>query len=153
MAVYLVRHAKAGARGYGAADEQRALTDAGWQQADALAGWLGPLATGRLLSSPYLRCRQTLEPLSARIGREVESVVWLSEAMPFGPVLDQLLELPDGSVLCSHGDLIPDVVAALIRRGTLTLGEPRWEKGSAWVLERDTESVVTALPVAAGYSL
>jgi hypothetical protein len=37
-----------------------------------------------------------------------------------------LEKIPDGSVLCSHGDIIPAVIAALERRSTLVATEPDW---------------------------
>lgn len=151
MALYLVRHAKAGARGYGPADRDRGLTTAGWDQAQSLARWLGGAPVTRLLSSPYLRCRQTLEPLAEATGLAVESVEWLSEGMMFDVVLDRLADVAEGTVLCSHGDVIPEVIGALIRRGTVTLGEPRWEKGSAWVLEREDSEWRRARPIGTDY--
>ena len=66
----------------------------------------------------------------------------LSEAMGFEGALALLAELPDGSVLCSHGDVIPDTMAALQRRGCTIVGEPNWRKGSVWVLQRDGEGEV-----------
>ena len=40
-------------------------------------------------------------------------------------------------MVCSHGDVIPSVIDALVRRGALVLGEPNWRKGSSWALVRD----------------
>ena len=39
-------------------------------------------------------------------------------------------------MLCSHGDVIPDTMAALQRRGCLVVGEPDWRKATVWVLQR-----------------
>ena len=105
----------------------------------------------RLLSSPYVRCVQTLEPLSEVTGLPVESVAWLGEGMPFDIVLDRLANVAEGAAMCSHGDVIPDVISALIRRGTVTLGEPRWEKGSAWVLEREGSEWSRARAIGTNY--
>jgi 8-oxo-dGTP diphosphatase len=95
----------------------------------------------RLLSSPYVRCVQTLEPLADKLGLEVETTDALTEGAPFEPVLDLLATLPDHSVLCSHGDLIPDVIEALLRRGTVLDGQPDWRKGATWVVTRDDGEV------------
>lgn len=136
--LYLVRHAKAGERReWGDDDRLRPLVDAGRRQAGALADRLQPLATGTLVSSPYVRCVQTLEPLADRLGTTVAVDERLAEDTGFGPTLGLLDELPDGSVLCSHGDVIPEVIGALARRGCTIVGEPEWRKASVWVLERD----------------
>jgi 8-oxo-dGTP diphosphatase len=59
-------------------------------------------------------------------------------------VLDLLRVLPDGAVLCSHGDVIPDTIDALLRRGTVVAGQPDWRKGSTWILEREGGEIVRA---------
>jgi 8-oxo-dGTP diphosphatase len=143
MSLYVIRHASAGDRGFGPDDRLRALDEIGRARADQLATQLSG-TTGRILSSPFARCMQTVEPLAARTGRVVEATPALGEAQPFEPVLDLLATLPDESVLCSHGDLIPDVIDALIRRGTHLQGAPSWKKGSVWVLDRVDGAIVTA---------
>jgi 8-oxo-dGTP diphosphatase len=40
-------------------------------------------------------------------------------------------------VLCSHGDVIPDLLDALVRGGVRLRDELRWQKASTWVLRRD----------------
>jgi 8-oxo-dGTP diphosphatase len=97
-----------------------------------------------LRSSTYLRCRQTLEPLAAATGLAVIDEFALVEGNPFEPVLDLLASLPDGAVLCSHGDVIPDTLAALERRGCRFAGPVEWRKGSVWTLERVGDDIVAA---------
>jgi hypothetical protein len=52
-------------------------------------------------------------------------------------VVEPLLlgEVPDGAVLCSHGDVIPELLDGLVRRGTHLVGAPEWRKGSVWTLD------------------
>ncbi len=138
MPTYLVRHAKAGSRReWEGPDEQRPLTAAGRLQAEAIAEHLGSRPITRLLSSPYLRCVQTLEPLAKELGLEVELDDDLAEGSGFEPVLTLLDELPDHSALCSHGDVIPETLRALERRGLEFVGLRDTRKGSIVVLERD----------------
>ena len=67
MAIYVVRHAKAGDRGEWEGDDRlRPLTKSGDRQAEALAAWLKKEPIDAVLSSGYLRCVQTLEPLAAQ---------------------------------------------------------------------------------------
>src|SRR4051812_27359493 len=69
----LVRHADAGLRSaWRGADEWRGLTTIGHQQSRALAGMLADLTVLRILSSPSLRCRQTVVPLALASGLDVE---------------------------------------------------------------------------------
>ncbi len=145
MSLYLVRHAKAGNRSEWRGDDQvRPLTPKGWRQAEAIAARLAPSAPSVLRSSTYLRCRQTLEPLAAATGLAVIDEPALVEGNPFEPVLDLLAFLPDGAVLCSHGDVIPDTLAALDRRGCRFAGPIEWRKGSVWTLERVDGAIVAA---------
>ena len=51
-------------------------------------------------------------------------------------------ELRDTSaVLCSHGDVIPDLLDALVATGTRLKDEPRWQKASTWVLSWDGDHI------------
>ena len=93
-----------------------------------------------------MRCRQTLEPLAAVTGLPVIDDERLAEGGAFEAVLDLLAGLPDGAVLCSHGDVIPDTIGALERRGCAFATPADWRKASVWVLERHG-SVITAATV------
>ena len=52
-------------------DLDRPLSKAGWKQAHALGKRLAKKGVGELVSSPYVRCMQTLEPLARAIGAAV----------------------------------------------------------------------------------
>ena len=136
--LYLVRHAKAGERRLWEGDDlHRPLSPKGWKQAEMLASRLASLDVSMLYSSPYVRCVQTLEPLANRLDREVEIDARLSEDEQFEPVLEMLAEVPDGAVMCSHGDMIPAAIGALERRGMEIRTPPDWRKASVWVLRRN----------------
>jgi phosphohistidine phosphatase SixA len=151
MALYLVRHAKAGSRDrWDGPDQLRPLTKPGRAQSLALADWLATAGVPRILSSPYVRCAQTVEPLAEKLGLEVEITEDLTEATSFEPALQLIATVADHTVLCSHGDLIPDVIEALARRGMIVDGQPDWRKGSTWVLERTDGQVVRAHAVPPG---
>jgi 8-oxo-dGTP diphosphatase len=137
MPIYLVRHAKAGERRTWDGDDiDRHLSSAGWRQSAALAERLARKDPSVLLSSPYVRCVQTLEPLGLAIDVPVTIEQRLCEDEPFEPVLDLLGEVPDRAVLCSHGDIIPATIRALVRRGMDVVSEPEWRKASVWVVKR-----------------
>lgn len=134
----IVRHAHAGSRNAWQGDDRnRPLSDKGVVQAQVIADRLSDLRPIRLLSSPALRCQQTLGPLSRRIGVDVEADERLFEG-PREPWLqDLLLEVADvDAVLCTHGDVIPVLIDLLIDDGLPAPTSLRWHKGSAWLIER-----------------
>jgi 8-oxo-dGTP diphosphatase len=147
VTVLVVRHAKAGSReNWAGPDRERPLTKRGWAQAEALAQLLPPLVSrpiGRILSSPYVRCRQTVEPLAAALGLAVEDEAALEEGRSLRSTLALLGRAgPEPVVLCSHGDVIGDL-ASWLAEEALTRGELGLAKGSIWVLERDGRGEIT----------
>lgn len=141
--LYLVRHAKAGERRSWQGDDiDRPLSKKGWKQSELVGKRLAKLGPTALLSSPYVRCIQTLEPLGASVGLAVEIEQRLCEDEPVEPVLELLTEAADGSVLCSHGDIIPATIQALKRSGTRLRTPTDWRKTSVWVLKRDRRGAI-----------
>jgi 8-oxo-dGTP diphosphatase len=137
MSLFLVRHAKAGKRSQWDDDDSlRPLVEEGIRQAETIAESIAPLKPTALYSSPYLRCVQTLEPLAAKIGLPVRQHELLAEGVDFIRTVDWMHTLEDGAVMCSHGDVIPEVIDALERRGMEVSGFRESRKGSVWVLER-----------------
>lgn len=137
MAVYLVRHAKAGSRkDWHGDDRMRPLSKAGRRQADGLLLLLGHRPVPRIVSSPYLRCTQTVSPLAEKLGLRVEVDERLAEFGPIGPMLELLDACEEHTVLCSHGDLIPETISVLERGGLQIIGGADFRKGACWVLER-----------------
>jgi 8-oxo-dGTP diphosphatase len=135
--LYLVRHAKAGERATWTGDDlQRPLSKKGWAQSTVVAEQLARLGISELRSSPFARCRQTLEPLADRLGLTVIDDERLAEGQPFESVVELLLTASPGTVLCSHGDVIPETVAALVRRGMQLATPPDWRKATVWLFDR-----------------
>ena len=139
-AIYLVRHAKAGSRkDWDGDDALRPLSKAGFKQATALAATLMRHDPSVLVSSPLVRCVQTLEPLAHLLREPVHTDERLAEGNDFQGVFELAAALPDGAVLCSHGDVIPDVIRAVERRGCEIDTAAQWAKASTWVLRRDPD--------------
>ena len=105
---------------------------------------LGDQPVPRTLSSPYRRCVDTLQPLATKLGLAVEVVQVLAEGESAVAVVELLTALPDDSVLCTHGDIIPAVIDVLAFHGMAVDGEPDWRKGAMWVLEREGDEFVRA---------
>jgi 8-oxo-dGTP diphosphatase len=134
----LVRHAKAGDRDAWHEDDRlRPLSRKGKLQAEALVGMLAGTPVDRVLSSPAVRCVQTVRPLALERSVPIEE----HDALAEGTSVDEALALVRGSagavVMCSHGDVIPSVVMALADRGVEMQDPPAWKKGSIWMLERE----------------
>jgi phosphohistidine phosphatase SixA len=145
VAVFLVRHAKAGSRSDWTGDDIiRPLSKKGWAQARALAQLLLTHSPKALLSSPYVRCRQTLEPLAELTSLPLTEHSALTEGASFVDTLSLLHEVEDGAVLCSHGDVIPATIDALIRRGLELKDEPDLRKAATFVLHRENGVFTTA---------
>lgn len=141
MRLYVVRHAHAGSRSnWDGPDESRPLTTKGRRQADAIAEALAPAGLGALVSSPYRRCTQTLDPLADRLGLAVEADPRLAEGADGVHALglaDELCKEHDAAVVCSHGDVIPDMLR-ILKATTARFRDPFvWPKGSTWVVTWD----------------
>jgi 8-oxo-dGTP diphosphatase len=149
VTVYLIRHAHAGSRrAWDGADADRPLSERGDEQAKAIAAQLGDRPIKRVLASASRRCLQTVTPLADAHQLAVEPDSRLFEGSSFEPVLELLTELPDDSALCSHGDVIPDVINALMRRGLVIEGPADTRKGARWEIERVTDGPWRARAVA-----
>jgi 8-oxo-dGTP diphosphatase len=129
MAVLLVRHATAGNRHRWSGDDRlRPLDRRGRRQAKALVETLGAYPVSRIVSSPFLRCLQTVEPLGRKLGLPIEERGELAEGSCPAALAALLHELDgDTPVVCSHGDLILGLVGR----------ERAAPKGSTWILEHD----------------
>ena len=127
--VFLVRHARAGERAKWDGDDRlRPLDGKGRRQADAIVAPLAGYSITRLVSSPYLRCVQTLDPLSARLTVPVEHDPALAEGVSAAAALELIERLGPGPVvLCTHGDVMEALVGE---------GQPK-KKGATWLLARE----------------
>ncbi len=146
--LYLVRHGKAGSRhDFHGDDRMRPLSPSGYRQAQALAESLTTAGVKSLISSPYLRCIETLQPTARVIGAKLVIDNRLGEGRSGVDVVEMLGSLPDGAAICSHGDVIPDTIAILERRGCAINSAPDWRKGTVWVLDRDTDGEIVSASV------
>jgi broad specificity phosphatase PhoE len=142
VTVHLVRHARAGSRSRWKGDDTlRPLSKAGRSQADGIAKRLSHEPVDIIVSSPYVRCLGTVEPLAARVGVEIET----SDALAEGARLAQALRLFEKvqdreAVLCTHGDVMQELLDHFGRHG-VKLRDHRMEKGSIWVFDVEDDQV------------
>jgi 8-oxo-dGTP diphosphatase len=142
VTVYLVRHARAGSRGRWEGDDAlRPLSKVGRAQADGIAEELGAAPIDLVLSSPYVRCIATVEPLAAKLGVDVETTDALAEGSRLSQALKLFEKVQDREVvLCTHGDVMQDLLDHFGRHG-VKLRDHRMEKGSVWVFEVEDDTV------------
>jgi 8-oxo-(d)GTP phosphatase len=113
VTVVLLRHARAGDRDEWEGDDRlRPLDARGRAQAAALSPILRELGVRRAVSSPYIRCVQTVEPL----GLAVEPDERLAEGASLRETLELLAGL-DYAVACTHGDVVENVLGRSLKKG------------------------------------
>jgi len=146
--LYIVRHAEAGTRSDRPDDHLRRLSACGRIQARWLAGLLDFAQLGEVLSSPNVRCVETVEPLAARRDRRVTVADALEEGAPIEPLLQLLEHLPTHSVVCTHGDMLHGIVEAIESVDLADREFGCFDKGVVWVLARTDGglSVVDVIP-------
>jgi 8-oxo-dGTP diphosphatase len=116
-----VRHAAAGDRDdWDGDDFHRPLDARGRREAAELVGLLRPFGLRRVVSSPYVRCVQTVEPLAAALGLKLEQDDRLAEGQ--GAAAADLLR-EGGVVCCSHGDVAEALVGRALKKGAAVVLE------------------------------
>ncbi|MBV8087278.1 MAG: histidine phosphatase family protein [Chloroflexi bacterium] len=162
------------------APDDRPLTVLGKRQSALIAEQLtaaGPI--GGLFSSPALRCRESLEPLTAKTGLPVVVLPgfrdtlgykapdgWANPERPADPLggalsagsaygaLQEVRErVRDGrAVLCSYGDIVPALLAFLAGFGGAAMPARNMDKGAVYSVNLDGSVVrLTLQPPQAGF--
>jgi 8-oxo-(d)GTP phosphatase len=140
--VLLVRHASAGSRSDWVGDDRaRPLDSKGLEQAEQMVRLLSRFGVGRIISADFVRCVQTVEPLSEAIGIPIEEEP-LSSELDYPGNEAAALELvrsvgsPESAVvISSQGGVIPDILERLAKEDDFDLpGDFEAKKGSTWAL-------------------
>jgi 8-oxo-dGTP diphosphatase len=113
----VVRHGKAEPRGPRWSDDlRRPLTSAGTERAGDLVPLLDAYGVQRVVSSPAVRCSQTVEPYARSISTFLEIDDRLSEQTRAAHVqrsIDTLMDRKKPVVLCTHRPTLPWVLEAI----------------------------------------
>jgi 8-oxo-dGTP diphosphatase len=112
----VLRHGKAAPRADHDDDLERPLTSVGSDRAKALVPLLGAYGVRRVVSSPAVRCAQTVEPYAHSISTFLEIDDRLSEDTRASQVersIAALLDRKKPVVLCSHRPTLPWIFDAL----------------------------------------
>jgi broad specificity phosphatase PhoE len=145
VTVYLLRHARAGRRSaWKGDDERRPLSKVGRRQGNGLVDVLADADVELIVSSPFVRCVQSVEPLAKARGLEVDVADELREGAPLENAL-RLFEKVAGhpTVLCTHGDIVEQLLTHFKANG-VKVGKLRMEKGSVWAFETRNGRVTKA---------
>jgi 8-oxo-dGTP diphosphatase len=143
--LYVVRHAKAGTRErWTGPDELRPITPRGRRQARRLVERFHGVEVARIVSSPAVRCVQSVEPLAAARALEIETAPELAEGVDLAVALAFVRTLdPVPTVLGGHGREIEAMVRAFEAQGAEMTSSRGLAKGSVWVFERANDRVVS----------
>jgi phosphohistidine phosphatase SixA len=126
----LLRHASAGDRlSSPTLDRERPLDRVGRSDAERLPETLADHRLERIVTSPHARCLETVLPIAAATGLEIELRPELVPEAPTHRTLALIDELPDASLVCTHREVIDGLFD----------GQVKCEKGAAWLLERQAD--------------
>jgi 8-oxo-dGTP diphosphatase len=121
----------------------RPLSKAGRRQAKALVKLLRDEPIERVVSSPYVRCVQTVASLAESRALPVETADELAEGTPLSDALRLIEKVADRpTVLCTHGDVVADLLYHLDERRVPLEGGLVFAKCSTWVLDVDHGDIV-----------
>jgi 8-oxo-dGTP diphosphatase len=152
MHLTIVRHARALEKSsWGEDDLLRPLDPDGERHAEALARLLTEHAVRRIVSSPAVRCVQSMQPLAVMTGLEIEEWDALGPDGVGAKIVSECFAnaLYDDAVLCTHGEVMAPLarladVRAVARRRDLR-DDRLLTKGTAWRLRIASDGRITRL--------
>jgi 8-oxo-dGTP diphosphatase len=120
--ILLIRHAWAGERSeWDGDDRRRSLDERGRRQAEELVELLAPYELDRIVSSPYDRCVQTVEPLAAALGLEIELNESLAEERQEAGGAQLVRSLAGDTAVSCHGGLSEVLCRLHLKKGAVLL--------------------------------
>ena len=144
-AAYVIRHARAGRRStWKGPDEERPLSGKGRQQAKSIARALRDEPIATVVSSPFVRCLQTVEPLAAALGVAADVDPLLAEGSGILQI-ERLVRAATGDApvaLSTHGDVILELLGTLEATGVPLDPGVVARKGSTWILDVEGGEIV-----------
>jgi 8-oxo-dGTP diphosphatase len=122
FAIIALRHGKATPHeNWDGPDATRPLLQRGIDQSMSIALGIAAYRPVTLLSSPAVRCLQTIAPTARVTGLEVKEKVaisqdaYRSDAAAVSKVIAKRLSKAVTTVLCSHGPVLPQIIEAVAR--------------------------------------
>jgi 8-oxo-(d)GTP phosphatase len=150
--VLVTRHGSAGSRSkWEGDDRRRPLDEIGWEQAENLVRLFSRFGAAAIHSADYVRCEQTVQPFSEAIGTPIHRDPVFSERGYPGHEAQALNTLREfgqsgvATVVCTQGDVIPDLLTRLTGEDHVDPPSPLpGKKGSVWVLSFDGKHLSSA---------
>lgn len=144
--VYLVRHGDAGDKSaWRGHDHDRPLSTEGRREAAGLVIRLEDFPVDHIRTSPALRCQQTVQPIATRYGLPIEDDDLLQIGADIG-VLEAVIGsgAAANTVLCTHGELLADLLPRLVVAGAVVTDPLVWAKGAVWIVQRSFTGALRA---------
>jgi len=123
FAIIALRHGKAVPPGsWDGPDSTRPLLQRGTDQARGVAAGVAAYAPFHLVSSTASRCLATIDPVARLLGRDVVMTADISQdahengIADVAKVVTKRLARRRTSVLCSHGPVLPEIIAEVARQ-------------------------------------
>ena len=119
FALVLMRHGKAEARHLAGRDTDRHLTERGQRQAEALVDVVAAWSPRKILSSPALRCVETVSPLaeamqlSPTLDEGMSQAAFEAGEAELRRIIGKRVRAKKNAVLCSHGPVLPELLREL----------------------------------------
>ena len=120
FAIIALRHGKAvSPSGWDGPDATRPLQERGELQAASSASGIAAFAPRKLVTSPAVRCRATVEPIADLLGLPVKESdkisqdAWESGEADVAAVIAGRIAKGKTTVLCSHGPVLPEIIRQL----------------------------------------
>ena len=156
--IIVQRHAAAVSRSkWRKGEESRPLRSKGKKQAKALLPLLDAFDPTSIVSSPWQRCRTTVEPLAKSTGLTIGTKNSLSEAgnaanpSRTAAVFDRVLEQARATVVCTHRPVLPTLLASVKAAAAPGVGlelpkqDPYLAAGEALLLHTTPRGTVVAV--------
>ncbi|NUP48337.1 MAG: NUDIX domain-containing protein [Catenulispora sp.] len=144
--VILLRHAEALARKrWDGAEPERPLTPRGHQDAEALVPALRAYGIGTLVTSPFARCVQTMQPTARSFGVDLgmeRALADDTEPEAARAWLRQVLKAGRPIIACTHRPVLPDLLGESPLGQAVRAGRRALAPGEAWVLHTRDGAVV-----------
>ena len=132
FAIIALRHGKAVAPdAWDGPDSTRPLMLRGQAQATSVAPAIAAFAPAKLISSSAVRCQSTIAPLAETIGLPVRSSDAISQdahedgTADVAGVIAKRLAKKRTAVLCSHGPVLPEILAEIGRQTNAASADTR----------------------------
>jgi len=121
----LLRHVSAvSRRDWEGDDPLRPLDRKGQKQARRLVERLADIDLERIVSSPYVRCVESVRPLAAARDLELEECAEIAEGASRAEAFSLLDELEGSAfLLCTHGDVLYELLGEEMKKAALRVVE------------------------------